>query len=433
MVQTSSRSTVSARHPSTPQRKQPSLGLAGLAVGLVVASDLGLPLPGGYLAIDILLVAIGFELARRVRRSDKRERGVQHFRLTTLARIMAPLGLALGLMAGYWGWQGQLDEAKVGELVGSGGLVLNFLTIYGQAGSMALEHLWLIAVIGQFVILLPALMAFGRRYASRDRRAAALVGLAIGVAICRFGLLLTGAAATESIAINTVTRLDGLLLGAAIGICPLASLRGRIPVDLAAPAFAGLLLLTVIAPAQATMPVVTLGLLTPLAIALAALVVVSQAIGSPSKALANTLDNQLLRWLGERAFSIYIWHSLFGFTLHVDQLGTTQDMQDWPGAAVFVVRLVFSLAAAAVSHRYLEVPAMAVAEELADLAGGPPSTPRGGDERSRRRRYRAPQSRERTAMPNAARMLAPIPAGHARPRRASPPVHHRSSTPWAQR
>ncbi len=410
MVQPSPRSSVSTRHPAVPQRQQPMLGLAGLAVGIVVTANLGLPVTGGSLAVDVLLVAIGFQLARGLRRSGTQRHWLQHFWLTTLARLMAPLLLSLGLMAAYWGWRGQLDSARVQELAGAGGFVLNIMTILGRADTMALEHLWLVAMIGQFILAFPLLVAASRRYLDPDRRAAALLGLAAVVAISRTWFLLAGTPASESIAINTLTRVDGLLVGAAIGLCPLATLRRRVPIHLAPGAFVGMLLLWIVAPNPSSMPIITLGVLTPVAIAFAGVIASAQAAGNPSRSLAEVLDNNVLRWLGERAFSIYIWHSLFGFTLSVDQLGASEGMEDWPGLAVFVIRLVFSLAAAAVSHRYLEVPAMEVMDELVDEPNDPPRSGRGGFGRPNRRAARIADDRPgRYAMPTTGAAFMPIP------------------------
>lgn len=52
------------RSPGDGRPVMAAPGLAGFAVLVVVSGNLGLPLPGGYLAIDVLLVAIGFDLAR---------------------------------------------------------------------------------------------------------------------------------------------------------------------------------------------------------------------------------------------------------------------------------------------------------------------------------------------------------------------------------
>jgi peptidoglycan/LPS O-acetylase OafA/YrhL len=339
-------------------------GFSGILVALIVAASLGLPLPGAHLAVDALLVTVGFDLTRAVRRSGKQDQWLWHFWLTTAARILVPLFMALGLVALYWTWQGQLDESKVAALLGGASLTLNVLAYSDQATAMAIEHLWLICTIGQFAIVLPVLVAGSRRHFGPERRTAALIGLAAGVAICRLGLLLTATADPDMIAISTITRLDGLLIGAAIGVCPFTTMRRRIPLQFASAAFACLMLVLLLAPSQNDAPVLAIGVLSPAAVALAALVTTASAVGGSQSALANILDIHLLRWLGERALSFYIWHSLFGFSLEDNGFATGQAMQEWPGASVFVVRLVFSLAAAAASQRYLVVPAVAVAEEL---------------------------------------------------------------------
>ncbi len=338
-------------------------GLIGLAILVLMASNLGLPLSGGYVAVDVLLVTIGFDVARSIERGTDRH-WLKQFWLCTLGRIAAPLAVALAMVALYWSWHDQLDEPKIRAILGAVTMTPNFFTIFGGADFPAISHLWVVGIVMQFTLLAPVLVAGFRRSLRPDRRASALLGVAAGLALSRLGFLILGIAEPASVATNTLTRLDGLLVGVAIGLAPTAVLRRRTPVAFASPAFAGLMLLFALGVDRADMPAAAIGIMVPLAVGLTGLIVAAEAIGGQQQALSATLDNLALRWLGERAVGIYIWHYLFGFAIDRDGLGSAGDLGagsdpgQWPGFSLFVVRIVFSLAAGAASYRFLELPAL---------------------------------------------------------------------------
>ncbi len=345
-------------------------GIGGFAVLVLAAANLGLPLPGGYLATDMLLVIIGYELARRVPDRDHEVHWLKHFWLGVLARMAAPLLVAVALAAAYWDLNHQLEESQLRAVLGAVTMSLNYFEIFGDAEFMAIEHLWLVAVVLQFSLAVPFLVAGARKHLDHEQRAATIIGLAAGVAICRFGFLATGAADDASIAINTFTRIDGLLVGVAIAILPADVLGRRLPPTMAAPAFGALLLLLIASPDGSNHPVIALGLVAPAAVLLTAVIVTFRFLGTTDDALSLTLDNPMLRWLGARTMSIYIWHHVFGVVfgaaLQAEPLDPGQGPDQWPGLALFIMRLTFSLAAAATSYRYIELPALATASRIAD-------------------------------------------------------------------
>ena len=116
-------------------------------------------------------------------------------------------------------------------------------------------------------------------------------------------------------------------------------------------------------PDPAGRPLVTLGLLAPVVIVATGAILSAEVLGRQSGPLIRVLGNLGLRWLGERALSIYVWHVLFGIALETRGPGPLFDV-GWPGASVFVIQLVFALAAGATSYRYLQVPFRTGAERL---------------------------------------------------------------------
>ncbi len=393
MVQTRKRAPSTHRGNPTDRRagpvegngRRPSLGLTGFAIAALVSTGLGLPLSGGYLALDMVMVLIGFELARRVGDVDRDRHWLKRFWLGCVARIGPPVLVAVALVTLYWSWDQNLDEARIRAVLGGVTMTLNFFRVSGGARFVAIEHLWAIGVIAQFTLLVPVLVVAGPKTLGRSQRAAIIVGLAAGVALGRLALLVTEAADPATIAIHTVSRIDGLLVGLAIGLLPRRTLQRIVPAQYAAPAFAALLFLLAVAPDPGRFPMLGLGLLIAVTIGLTAVVLTASATVGLRGALAATVDNQMMWWLGARALSFYVWTQVFAVALEVGVLEPVDQGHTWPGPAIFLIQIVFGLAAAATSHRYVEVPVVAAIDGISDRSGS-----RRGD--NHRPTHRAPRA-----------------------------------------
>lgn len=353
-------------------------GLTAVAVVVLMAQGLGLPVTGGHLAVDVLLVCLGFRFARAVRNDADQQRRTRRFWFHQLGPILAPVLLYVIIVAVFWAYRGGLGLSQLAAVLGAATMTLNVFMVGSDAGFSALEHLWVVAIIVQLGVLTPLLVLGGRRVLSAQRRALALCGVVALVWVGRLALLVTGGGTAADLAMGTTTRMDGFLLGLAIGVAPLPTLRRRLPIALAPLAFAIMLLLFVAAPDTASTPWYTLGIMVPMVEVLAALVMAWTATGGAAGALDRTLDNKFASWVGQRAISIYVWHQYFALVIVADG-GTAatdstavSDAAQWPGVGVFATRLAFSLAAAVVSHRFLVIPAMAAA---ADFLARTRSTP----------------------------------------------------------
>ena len=364
------------RSPARPSGKggDAIIGLGGVAALVVAATGLGLPLPGGRWALEVLLVSIGFQLARGVGRRLGRPGWLRRFWLSVVAGLGAPLVVAVALVAAHGQWQRGLTEPELRAVLGAVTMTLNLLAIHGGARLGGLDHLWVIAVVAHFAVLVPVLVNGARRAIGPEQRASALAGLAAGVAICRLLFAATGAASDQAIAIATPTRLDGLLIGAAIAVAPVPVLR-RLDLGRYTPAaFVWLVLVLLVVPDPAELGGIAAAWLALVAIVPAAVLVTVESTGGDYGALTVILDNQVTRWLGRRALGIVIWYGVFGAALQAAPEGG-QALGDWPGPVAFTARLVFTLAAAATSHRYLESPALAAAARIADRGAGASRTP----------------------------------------------------------
>lgn len=337
-------------------------GFAGLCMLLLVVSGLGLPVPGGHLAADAILVVVGFQLGLGVvRLADRTPTWRRRFWLSALGPVVVPTLVAVTLAVAYWWWLDRLGPAETRGAVASLAMATNVTPLLPDAGFAATEHLWLISLIVQFAVVVPLAAVITRRPHGRRALLRLVVTLVAAVAVVRLTLAMTGLVEPSTLAQLTVTRMDGLLLGLGVAVAP-RWLLDRLTWATGPLAMAVLITVFALAPDPATRPVLALGLLTPVAIVATAVVVATRHPASDDL-LSRFLGGLGPRWLGERAISIYVWHRLFGMALS-DELSTGIFGAEWPGYGLFTTRLVFALAAGAASYRYLQLPLRGGVERL---------------------------------------------------------------------
>lgn len=379
-------------------------GLAGVAILTLAATTLGLPLSGGHLATDLLLVILGYKMTTRLRQGQYEDRNIVRFWLGHLGRVGVPMLVALGLTVTYWSWTGVVTAAQRQAVFGALTLNLNIVDGLGGSHFEAIEHLRLVALISQFAFVLPVLLFVCHRLRP-VKRAVLLFCLGMAAAISRVGLMTTGTTTDDGGLLIGLLRVDGLLIGAAIAVTPLPLLRRAMPSRLAAPLFVGLLLAFVAAPGSPSTAGIVAGLAAWITMVLSTALVSAAAGGGLVGSLSVAVDGQYMRWLGARTLSILIWHQLIGYIfLGIGvEAGTAPEaapaMDQWPGMLVFTVRVVFTLAAAATSHRYLELPLAGMARGFARRSK-PVQAQSPEDVADRQRRHPSyPEGRERPKPP----------------------------------
>ncbi len=325
-------------------------GLAGLSILVVVAQNLGFPVFGGSIALDVLLLTVGCSTANTVLAYSNNRNWLRPFWLDQIGRAYPGLLALLVLLAAHWHFtQGGLQQAQLEALVASATMTSSYATIFGGAELATTEHLWVIGLVWQFTIVAPILILAGRRTFGPNRRAAALSMLAATVIAVRITLLLTSNFSVSAIAQNPLTRIDSLLIGLAVGIVPLAALHKHPTARLVPIALIGVSALAVYATWFASSPI-RLGLVGPVAAVLAGAVVAADRIDTLTPTITKVLDSSLLQWAGTRAFSIYLWHYPLGFALDSGSIGTPSRI------AIIIVGATLSSAAATVSYRHIEIP-----------------------------------------------------------------------------
>jgi peptidoglycan/LPS O-acetylase OafA/YrhL len=379
--------------PARPPRgREPALdGLRALAVLAVVAfhGEAGWA-TGGFLGVDIFFVLSGF-LITRLLLIERGTTGGVDLRGFWGRRARRLLPALLVLIAGLFvlGLVADLPHASLQTLPGDALAALLFVANWrflagdhgyfasGQAPSL-LEHTWSLSIEEQFYLLWAPLLAalavvVARRATSRSATAAAAGG-APGAGSARrstarlvLALALAGAAASaawmwfragssgsDSAYWDTLARLQGPLIGAALAVV-LASSRTTafaarvrwLPGALAATGLVVLGILVVRLDAGSD-------LLYPTGFVLAAVATAAVIAGlhlHPTGAVARGLGWRPIAALGVISYGVYLWHWPMLFVVTGASTGLS-------GVAVHALRLVVTIAVATASYLIVEKPVL---------------------------------------------------------------------------
>ncbi|WP_323097562.1 acyltransferase [Intrasporangium sp. YIM S08009] len=317
--------------------RRPALdGVRGVAILLVLARHGGLPLESagsvgvalffglsGFLITELLLEE--FEKDRTIRFRAFYARRVRRL-LPALVVSIAAVALA-GVFLGprFFTWHHAVAALfYVGNWVLVSGLSLSSLT-----------HTWSLAVEEQFYLVWPLVVWFMAR---RGRRAVMLAaGLGVALALVWFVWAVATGVPWYRIYFSTEAACLSLLTGAAT-----AAWMGRrsAPIVKSRLRYAGWVLIIV----GAALPEIATITVTPVTTAVAVALVLPSAAGS-SDAL---LEMPILRWFGERSYSIYLWNGPSATWL--------REEWHWPWWALLLVVIPSGVALGALSYRWVEAP-----------------------------------------------------------------------------
>lgn len=355
-------STAAAAPAAAP--RWPALdGLRGLAVLAVMAYHLG-HLEGGYLGVDLFFVLSGFLITSLLLREGTATGGVdlRHFWVRRARRLLPALAVALvGVVVAARTWldHSTLPALRVDALT-TAGYVANwrFATQstggYFAADPSPLRHTWSLAIEEQYYLVWPlvvvAATVLARRRGARSAVVVGAVALAGALTSALWMALHATSWSTDRLYLGTDTRLVAPLSGAVLA-CLLHGRLDRTPSPavrrgtglVGAVALAGLAVAVVAVPPDAGW--MYRGGFTLVAV-LGAAAVAGSVVGRDG-ALARALGPRPLRWVGERSYGLY----LYSWPLQV-----VLAAQGLEGAALAATTVAGASAAAAVSHRHLEVP-----------------------------------------------------------------------------
>ncbi|HXH81574.1 MAG TPA: acyltransferase, partial [Candidatus Tectomicrobia bacterium] len=331
------------------------------------AGGLGGPMhnwmPGGFMGVEVFFVISGY-LITALLLAERRRTGriaLGAFWLRRARRLLPALALMLAVVVCYAlaFLPDAIDDLRR-DVVGAVTYTSNWwqidLPYAAQEGRPPLlRHLWSLAIEEQFYLVWPIALVAGLKHLGRTRMLAATVGTALASAVLMAAVRGDGLGATDPSAayFSTVTRLSGLLLGSALAFVWVPYRIRRRPgrgarLLLDAAGAAGLFVLW---HAFRTWHFEDPGTFRGgfLLVDLATLLVIAATV-HPVSDVGRLLALRPLVWVGQRSYGIYLWHyPIFAITR------PNLDNTWWPPAVV-VVRFGLTLAIAALSYRYVEVP-----------------------------------------------------------------------------
>jgi peptidoglycan/LPS O-acetylase OafA/YrhL len=344
-------------------RRRDIQGLRAVAVLVVVAFHAGLPLPGGFVGVDVFFVISGFVitamLAREWHATGRIRFGRFYLRRfkrlsPALALVVVATVLASTFLLSPLGPQQTAAKTGIGAMLITANVVISRTSggyFDAPAGANPLLHTWSLSVEEQFYLVFPLLLALGWWLATRRSRyrGAAEVSVAI-VAVASFALTLVALHRPLGPVAEALMGFYGPLTRAwefAVGALVVLVLTRVAPLSWRTAAVlgligAGLLGVSLSVISESTpfpgpwtlLPVAATGLL---------LVAGTQETTPVSRVLAS----RPFVAVGDWSYSIYLWH--WPFIVYAKVL--------WPGHdAAVLAAAALSVLPAVASYRWLETP-----------------------------------------------------------------------------
>lgn len=168
------RADATAHHPARPGDRRPDIqGLRAVAVLLVVAFHAGLPLPGGFLGVDVFFVISGFVITSMLAReyASRGRINLRGFYSRRFKRLSPALALTLSVtvllslaLQSPFGTQQITAQTALGALFLSANLVIARNTggyFDPAAETSPLLNTWSLSVEEQFYLAFPTILIAG--------------------------------------------------------------------------------------------------------------------------------------------------------------------------------------------------------------------------------------------------------------------------------
>jgi peptidoglycan/LPS O-acetylase OafA/YrhL len=339
-------------------------GLRAIAVAAVLLYHAGVGwLPGGFLGVEVFFVISGY-LITALLLAEWGQHGrldLRTFWIRRARRLLPALFLLLlaGLAYAVIWLPNEVARLR-GDALAAFSYITNWYFILRQQSYFEVigrpslfQHLWSLAIEEQFYLLWPPILALLLRRWSQRTIVAILLAVAAASALLMAVLYRPGVDPSR-VYYGTDTRAAGLLVGSSLAMvwAPWRSL-GRatrqtvVWLDRAGVGAIALLVLLFVVLDQRQTFLYRGGFTL---IDLATVPAIARAVAPGARLLPALLDAPPLRWLGERSYSLYLWHwPLFAVT----RPGIDTRLE---GVPLLLVRLLGAVILAELSYRFFETP-----------------------------------------------------------------------------
>ena len=343
-------------------------GLRGLAVVAVMLYHLGFTwIPGGFLGVDLFFVISGYVITRLLLDSIARSGGLdlRAFYKARIRRLFPPLIFMIIATSIYIGiWAPETMRRFVSDSPFSLLGVMNWWLVFRHTDyfdsisrAPLLQHTWSLGVEAQFYLLWPLILLLTVRYLGKKKipGAALFIAAVSGITLLVVSFQVDAASTSQisHVYFGTDTHSIGLFLGAALAVSWIpqnlkedVEKRAQDFIDgIGVFGFIGMIATFLFI--DETDPTLY-KLAFPLAGIFGCAIITS--IVHPASRFAPLLSSKVAVWIGERSYSIYLWHWV------VFQL--TRPAVDIEGSAwaLTALRILIVLALADISLRFVELP-----------------------------------------------------------------------------
>ena len=343
-------------------------GLRGVAVSAVILYHLGYSwIPGGFLGVDLFFVISGYVITRLVLDSIAQSGGLdlRAFYRARVRRLLPPLAFMIISTAIYIGiWAPETMRRFVTDSPFALTGAMNWWLVFRHtdyfdsiARPPLLQHTWSLGVEAQFYLVWPLILLLVLRYLGKNKIPGAALFIAaisgITLLVVSFKVDSANASQISHVYFGTDTHSIGLFLGAALAVNWIPQ-NLKLEVDRRAQDFIDGIGVIGFIGIIATFLFINENdpTLYKLAFPLAGIFgcAIITSIVHPASRFAPILSSRLAVWVGERSYSIYLWHWV---VFQVTRPSVDLEGSHW---ALSALRVLIVLALADISLRLIELP-----------------------------------------------------------------------------